>query len=94
MGNLRRFKNGLFLLDLDRHMSRNGIGQSTRIFNPRQGIQDLGRNALIELDVLIEGIDHRSDQNVHFLIIDARLIQQRFDSGDQKGLRIGEMTHS
>ena len=90
MRTLEHFQHFLLLLQLQRQVSGNGIGQATGIINAGQRSQNLGRNFLVEFDVLIElrekTATHRLD-----LVIFALFLHDQFGFGDEVGLGIGKL---
>ena len=58
----------LLLLQLERQMRGNGIGQTTRIIDAGQRSQDFRRDLFVEFDVLIELCDQRAAHRLGFAI--------------------------
>jgi len=59
-------ENALLLLNLDRQMSRDGVGKSAGIVDAVQGRKNLRRDLLVELHVLIELRQQRATQGLGF----------------------------
>ncbi len=59
----------LLLGQLERHLRGDRIGQTPRRIDSRQGGQNLRRNLLVELDVLLEARHHGASQDVHLAAI-------------------------
>ena len=59
----------LLLGQLERHLRGDGIGQTPRRIDSRQRGQNLRRNLLVELDVLLEARHHGASQDVHLAAI-------------------------
>ncbi len=53
-GHIEHLEDLLLLLKLDRQMRGDGVGQTTRLVDARQRGQDLRRNLLVQLHVLVE----------------------------------------
>jgi hypothetical protein len=66
----------LLLLELQRQVCGNRVGQTTSLFDAGDRGQDFRRNLLVELDVLVELSDHRTPQRLD-LMIDAVISQHR-----------------
>ncbi len=81
----------LLLVQLERHVGGDSVGQPTGIIDAGDRGQHLAGDFLVELDVLVEGIEQRAHQRLDFLgraLVQHRL-QQR-DFGDETGLGFGE----
>ncbi|KFB71523.1 MAG: hypothetical protein AW09_003335 [Candidatus Accumulibacter phosphatis] len=65
---IEHFENFLLLLELQGQMCGNGIGKTPRILDARDRGQDLRRDFLVELDVLIELRDHCTAQGLDLMI--------------------------
>ena len=82
-GGAEGFQQGLALADLDRQMRRNRIRQLGGVIDLRHGGKGLGRDFLVELDVLLEVGLHRAHQRFGFLNR-GRFLLNLFDSGLEK----------
>ena len=72
-------------------MRGDGIGQPVGIFDTGDRTQHLARDLLVQLDVLVEGIQQRAHQPLHFL--GSPLVRRQFQRrhlGDETGLGFGE----
>jgi hypothetical protein len=54
----------LLVVQLERQVGGNGVGQPTRIVDAGDGGQDLGRNLLVQLDVLVKLLHHGAAQGL------------------------------
>ncbi len=59
----------LLLGQLQRHLRRDGVGEPPRRVDAGQRGENLGRNLLVELDVLLEARHHGARQHVHLAAI-------------------------
>jgi hypothetical protein len=57
-------QHGLLVVQLERQMRGNGVGQTAGIVDAGDGGQDLGRNLLVELDVLVKLLHHGAAQGL------------------------------
>jgi hypothetical protein len=54
----------LLVVELERQMRGNGVGQAARIVDAGDRGQDLGRNLLVQFDVLVELLHHGTAQRL------------------------------
>ena len=66
----------LLLLELERQVRGDGIGQAAAVVDARHRGQDLGRDLLVELDVLVELREQRAAHGLD-LVRAARVARQR-----------------
>ena len=57
-------EDGLLVVQLEREVRDDGVGQPRRVVDGRHADQHLGRDALVELDVGLEGRVHRAHQRL------------------------------
>ena len=69
-GDLGQLQNFLFVFNLERHVGRHGVSQTSGIINRGDRCQHLRRDLLVELDVTLKLTDGRTDQNFLFLFGD------------------------
>jgi len=61
---IRQIEHTLLVFQLQRQMCRNGVGQTARIVDAGDRSQNLGRNLLVQLDVLVKLLHHRTAQRL------------------------------
>lgn len=59
---VHQVEHGLLVLKLERQVRGNGVGQAAGIVDAGDGGEDLGRDLLVELDVLVELLRHGAAQ--------------------------------
>ena len=79
-----QIQNQLLVVQFQRQMRRNRVGQTTRIINPGNRCQDFRGNLLVQLDVLIELLRHRAAQRLHFARIRHMLASIHGHTGSHK----------
>ena len=62
LGHHEQVEHGLLGFELERQMGCNGVRKATWVVNACDRGQNLGRNLLVELDVLVELLGDRSTQ--------------------------------
>ena len=62
LAHLGQIQHRLLGIELQRQMRSDGVSQATRIVDTADGRQDLGRDLLVQLDVLVELLGHRAPQ--------------------------------
>ena len=65
LGHREQVEHGLLGFQLERQVRGDGVGQAARIVDAGDGRQDLGRDLLVELDVLVELLRHRAAQGLN-----------------------------
>jgi hypothetical protein len=63
---IREVQHHLLVLQLERQVGRNGVGQAAGIVDAGDRRQDLGWDLLVELDVLVKLLHHRTAQCLDF----------------------------
>jgi hypothetical protein len=66
LGDVEQVEDGLLGFELERQVRRDRVGQATRIVDARDGRQDLGRDLLVQLDVLVELLRDGAAQRLDF----------------------------
>ena len=74
----------LLVLQLERQVRGDGVGQAARLVDAGDRGQDLGRNLLVQLDVLVELLHHGAAQRLDLgvVLVGVRHLQRR-DGGDE-----------
>lgn len=83
LGHVENFQDDLLLLQLQRQMRGNGVGQATGVVDACQRSENLGRDLFVELHILVELLDDRATHR-----FDLRFIARLGFHGGQLG---GEM---
>jgi hypothetical protein len=69
LGDVEDLQDDLLLLELERQVRGNGVGQAAGVVDAGQRGQDLGRDLLVEFDVLVELLDDRAAHRFDFGIV-------------------------
>ena len=87
------FQHFLLLLDLERQMGRDGIGQAAGLVDPGQGCKDLLGDFLVQLDVLVELRDHGTAQRLGLGLV-ADFLGYARDARGEMGALIGDLVQA
>ena len=63
---VREIQNHLLVLQLERQVGGNGVSQPAGVVDAGDGREDLGRDLLVELDVLVKLLHHRTAKRLDF----------------------------
>jgi hypothetical protein len=72
LAHVEHLEHFLLLLELQRQMRGDRVGETAGLVDPGERGQDLGRNLLVELDVLIELADHRAPHRFDLVVTPRR----------------------
>lgn len=85
-GDLEQAQNFLLVFNLERHMGRHGVSQTSGIINREDRCQHLRQDLLVELDVALKLTNGRTDQNFLFLFGDGDGLAQTSLSDEEAAL--------
>ena len=78
----------LLLLELERQVGGDGVGQTAGILDAGDRRQNLRRNLLVQLDELVELGDHGAAHRLDLMVFDARLRQRDGGRHENRGLHL------
>jgi hypothetical protein len=76
----------LLLLQLERQVGGDGVGQAAGVLDAGDGGEHFGRNLLVQLDELVELGDHGAAHRLDLVILDPGLRQRDGGSHEYRGL--------
>ena len=77
----------LFVFKLERQMGRDGVGQTARVIDTGNRCQDLGRDLLIQFDVLVKLLHHRTAQCLNLARL-AIIVPRHLCNGQDAGYKV------
>jgi len=89
---LGHLQDGLLLLQLERQMRGDGVGQPPGVVNARQRGEDFRRNFLVEFDVVVELSQQRAPHGLDFTVVQADL-GHRFAARQKMRVGVDEFLH-
>ena len=91
---IRQIQNNLFVVQLQWQMRSNGVGKSPGIVDAGNGGQNFWRNLLVQFDVLVKLLHHRTAQGLDFTGFLGNLGGfHRCHCGGEVGFHIGDAAH-
>ena len=91
---IRQVQHHLLVFELEGQVRSDGVRQTAGIVNAGDGSQNLGRNLLVELDVLVKLLHHGAPQGLNFAgLVGVRRGLHRRHGGHEVRLRIFNRCH-